>query len=373
MALEIDERSIKSLVRRATAYEAQGEWELALDDLQKAKAIDTTNDSTIAVAEDRVRKQVWKGNRLFTDLQMEDMHHKFCAARGVDPNLAQVMLEGLHKQIREGDVHALNNGGQLMANILGLDPNGKWEDPSEMSMKELIDAIKKAGLQQQAAGFCEKSEYVELLSKHKSKQKPKAPISEEEILQNSLEATIKSALSFESEGIFKTAKIKMQRVLLSLEQMAGFDNYKTIESAGIYARISGKMGDLEGAIFTTTQICRQQMLVFGKADPLFVEHRSKLQKYLQDAGCADSVDIYLERFPDDTVRSYLSFARKYSVEQLLKWADILLSKAPKGDQSALRNYETAMSVIRNTNVVNYIMLGRQMQNALGISYEDEDP
>ena len=42
------------------------------------------------------------------------------------------------------------------------------KDPSDMSVKELKAAIANAGLQAQARGFCEKSEYVKLLLDHRA-------------------------------------------------------------------------------------------------------------------------------------------------------------------------------------------------------------
>eukprot|EP00602_Paraphysomonas_sp_CaronLab_P008142 CAMPEP_0185018640 /NCGR_PEP_ID=MMETSP1103-20130426/1297_1 /TAXON_ID=36769 /ORGANISM="Paraphysomonas bandaiensis, Strain Caron Lab Isolate" /LENGTH=284 /DNA_ID=CAMNT_0027548517 /DNA_START=126 /DNA_END=980 /DNA_ORIENTATION=+ len=43
------------------------------------------------------------------------------------------------------------------------------KDPADMSVKELKEAIRAAGLSAQAVGFCEKSEYVQLLSSHRNK------------------------------------------------------------------------------------------------------------------------------------------------------------------------------------------------------------
>ena len=42
----------------------------------------------------------------------------------------------------------------------------KPKPPAEMSVKELKNAIKNAGLAAQAMGFSEKREFVELLEKH---------------------------------------------------------------------------------------------------------------------------------------------------------------------------------------------------------------
>lgn len=42
----------------------------------------------------------------------------------------------------------------------------KLKSPSEMSVKELKGAILRAGIQSQALGFSEKSEFVDLLEKH---------------------------------------------------------------------------------------------------------------------------------------------------------------------------------------------------------------
>ena len=44
------------------------------------------------------------------------------------------------------------------------------KDPSEMSVKELKAAILSAGLQNQARGLCEKSEFVKLLVEHRQNQ-----------------------------------------------------------------------------------------------------------------------------------------------------------------------------------------------------------
>ena len=41
------------------------------------------------------------------------------------------------------------------------------KDPSEMSVKELKEAIRQAGLGQKALGLTEKSEFVKLLKKHR--------------------------------------------------------------------------------------------------------------------------------------------------------------------------------------------------------------
>lgn len=44
------------------------------------------------------------------------------------------------------------------------------KNPSEMSVKELKAAINSAGLQGQARGLCEKSEFVKLLVDHRKNQ-----------------------------------------------------------------------------------------------------------------------------------------------------------------------------------------------------------
>jgi hypothetical protein len=44
----------------------------------------------------------------------------------------------------------------------------KLKEPSEMSVKELKAAIRKAGLSQQAVGLMEKHEFVKLLQHHRS-------------------------------------------------------------------------------------------------------------------------------------------------------------------------------------------------------------
>lgn len=41
------------------------------------------------------------------------------------------------------------------------------KDPAEMSVKELKEAIRLAGLSNQARGFCEKEEFVNLLKEHR--------------------------------------------------------------------------------------------------------------------------------------------------------------------------------------------------------------
>jgi len=370
-ALKIDDRNLKGLFRRATAYEALSQWELALQDLQLAKEIDTSNDVTIASAEARIKKHAWKGRRLCTDLQMEDLHHRFIAARGAEPTLAAAMLEGLHKQMRENDILALNSGAEFMANVLNIDLKEYLEDPSKMSMKELKEAVKQAGLEAQAVGFCERREYVSLLSSQKQNKKPMKQMSEEEIMETMLDQEGKKALNYEKQGMFQKAKKSMEAILFNLERFAGFDNWKTIESASAYARILRKFGDMEGAIFTASQICRQRAKLLGTSHPLFIESKDSLQKFLQDAGTEGSAEEFFGRVPADTVRSYLPFARKYTPAQLKEWADDVLAKAPNGSKVDLENYELAMLVIRDNDVVNYIMLGRQLKTALGISYEDD--
>lgn len=44
------------------------------------------------------------------------------------------------------------------------------KDPSDMSVKELKEAVRLAGLSSQARGFCEKEEYVNLLKSHRNKE-----------------------------------------------------------------------------------------------------------------------------------------------------------------------------------------------------------
>ena len=46
----------------------------------------------------------------------------------------------------------------------------KPKEPSDMSVKELKEAIRRAGLATQAVGFYEKREFVELLEKHITKR-----------------------------------------------------------------------------------------------------------------------------------------------------------------------------------------------------------
>lgn len=43
------------------------------------------------------------------------------------------------------------------------------KDPADMSVKELKEAIRNAGLSNQARGFCEKEEFVNLLKTHRNK------------------------------------------------------------------------------------------------------------------------------------------------------------------------------------------------------------
>jgi len=45
----------------------------------------------------------------------------------------------------------------------------KPKEPAEMSVKELKAAIRNAGLVEKAKGFTEKSEFVELLLKHRQR------------------------------------------------------------------------------------------------------------------------------------------------------------------------------------------------------------
>ena len=44
----------------------------------------------------------------------------------------------------------------------------KLKDPSEMSVKELREAIRKAGLGSKAVGLMEKSEFVKLIQNHRN-------------------------------------------------------------------------------------------------------------------------------------------------------------------------------------------------------------
>jgi len=59
---------------------------------------------------------------------------------------------------------------QFLQKVLPDDPSFKikLKEASEMSVKELRAAIRKAGLSQQAVGFMEKAEFVRLLQDHRN-------------------------------------------------------------------------------------------------------------------------------------------------------------------------------------------------------------
>jgi tetratricopeptide (TPR) repeat protein len=59
-ALAISPTSAKALFRRAAAYEAKKEFELALDDLKAAASHTPTEDKAITKAVDRVKKAIQK-------------------------------------------------------------------------------------------------------------------------------------------------------------------------------------------------------------------------------------------------------------------------------------------------------------------------
>jgi hypothetical protein len=65
--------------------------------------------------------------------------------------------------------HVIRDAMQFLSQRLPNDPSYALpaKDPSEMSIKELKDAIRSAGLSSQAVGFCEKSEFVNLLTGHR--------------------------------------------------------------------------------------------------------------------------------------------------------------------------------------------------------------
>jgi lysophospholipase II len=59
---------------------------------------------------------------------------------------------------------------QFLLKILPNDPsyNIKLQDPTTMSVKQLKESIRKAGLTHKAIGFMEKREYIQLLQEHRS-------------------------------------------------------------------------------------------------------------------------------------------------------------------------------------------------------------
>jgi lysophospholipase-2 len=67
----------------------------------------------------------------------------------------------------------LGDALEFLQTILPHDASCKitLKDPTEMSVKELKAAIRKAGLSQQALGFAEKQEFVKLLQSHRESSK----------------------------------------------------------------------------------------------------------------------------------------------------------------------------------------------------------
>lgn len=65
----------------------------------------------------------------------------------------------------------LNDVMDVLAALLPHDPAFavKPKDPSEMTVKELMKAIKASGLGAKAVGLSEKHEFVQLLVEHRSK------------------------------------------------------------------------------------------------------------------------------------------------------------------------------------------------------------
>tara|TARA_B110000090_G_C13140235_1_gene353511 strand:- start:150 stop:515 length:366 start_codon:yes stop_codon:yes gene_type:complete len=75
-----------------------------------------------------------------------------------------------------GLAHAVNPDelGHALAYLMKTVPDApemaiKPKDPSEMSVKELKQAIVSAGIGSQAKGFSEKREFIELLQSHRAK------------------------------------------------------------------------------------------------------------------------------------------------------------------------------------------------------------
>jgi hypothetical protein len=62
---------------------------------------------------------------------------------------------------------------QFLQQVVPDDPSFALpaKSPSEMSIKELKEAIRQAGLTSQATGFREKSEFVELLTNYREQNK----------------------------------------------------------------------------------------------------------------------------------------------------------------------------------------------------------
>lgn len=76
--------------------------------------------------------------------------------------------QGLGHSLNE---HVIRDALHFLRERLPNDPSFALppKDPSEMSIKELKEAIKAAGLSHQAVGLREKSEFVDLLKQHRNK------------------------------------------------------------------------------------------------------------------------------------------------------------------------------------------------------------
>ena len=74
--------------------------------------------------------------------------------------------QGLGHSLNE---HVIRDAMRFLSERLPNDPSYALpaKDPSEMSIKELKDAIRAAGLSSQAVGFLEKSDFVNLLTRHR--------------------------------------------------------------------------------------------------------------------------------------------------------------------------------------------------------------
>lgn len=80
------------------------------------------------------------------------------------------MLKGYRGLQHSLNQHVIDDALNHIRTLLPFDPALaiKPKEPSEMSIKELKEAIRNAGLSRQAAGFCEKSEFISLLQSHRS-------------------------------------------------------------------------------------------------------------------------------------------------------------------------------------------------------------
>jgi hypothetical protein len=74
--------------------------------------------------------------------------------------------QGLGHSLNE---HVIQDALRFLSKHLPHDPSfaRPAKDPAEMSIKELKEAIRAAGLSNQAHGLREKSEFVELLTQHR--------------------------------------------------------------------------------------------------------------------------------------------------------------------------------------------------------------